>query len=368
MTINLPPQDDEIELSIFGPGYGESVLIHLGLGEWLVVDSCVDKSTKFPAPISYLRQIGLRPNNAVKIILASHWHDDHVRGLSAIFEQCESAQFFGSAALKHKEFLTLVKSHGSQIDEGVKEFAKIIDKIVDKAKRGSAGPNWAIENTRLWFRTHPTYPGEIFALSPSSDATTLALRELSQLIPSLGAKKNRPLALTPNHAAVVLNITIADQTVILGSDLEETSDAGTGWSVIVDSPARPTSRGQVFKIPHHGSANGHQLRVWNEMLHTHPLAVLTPFVNGRVALPSKQDVQRICALTSNAFCTAQVMPHRQKKRHGALDRTIKEVVRRIRIIHNVPGHVRLRKTLSDPSSSWRVELFDGAVPLKEAVA
>ncbi len=174
--------------------------------------------------------------------------------------------------------------------------------------------------------------------------------------------------MTPNHAAVVLNITVGSQTVILGSDLEETVNQATGWSVIVDSVARPTAKAQVFKVPHHGSANGHQPRVWNEMLHQDPFAVLTPFVNGSINLPTRQDVHRICQMTPNAFSTTRLTVDRQKKRHGALERTIKEVVRKIRTIPNVPGHIRLRKTLSNSDPAWQVELFDGAVPLSEAVA
>ncbi len=37
------PEPDEIEVSLIGPGYGESVLVHLGDGEWVVADSCVEK-------------------------------------------------------------------------------------------------------------------------------------------------------------------------------------------------------------------------------------------------------------------------------------------------------------------------------------
>lgn len=33
------PRLDEIEVSLLGPGYGESVVVHMGGGEWMVVDS-----------------------------------------------------------------------------------------------------------------------------------------------------------------------------------------------------------------------------------------------------------------------------------------------------------------------------------------
>jgi Metallo-beta-lactamase superfamily len=367
------PGNDEIEVSIFGPGYGETVIVHLGLGDWLIVDSCLDKSTNRPASVNYLHKIGVDPSSAVKILLASHWHDDHVGGLASVFEECQGAQFFCSVSLKSKEFLTLVRSVGTRsIDRGVQEFAKIVTLLRDRAssRRGDAqGPQWAMENSRLWRRDDGNFSAEIFALSPSSASMTLSFHEVSQLVPGVSQQKRRLVAMSPNQAAVVLWLGLGNQSIILGSDLEEeASDSTRGWSVIVDSKMRPTGMAQIFKIPHHGSVNAHHSRVWSEMLASKPLAVLTPFINGGIALPTQQDVRRICQMTPEAFSTARILFNQQKKRHGALDRTIKEVVRSIRTIPSAPGHVRLRRTLSDTNDCWRVELFDGAVKLSEAVA
>jgi hypothetical protein len=188
------PVDEEAEISVFGPGYGESVLIHLGFGDWLVVDSCVDKTRKNSAPITYLRSIGIDPSTAVKVIVASHWHDDHVRGLASIFEECTGAQFFCSVALRNDEFLTLVSAEKSSIEPRVREFAKILQLIQSRKELGrsqSAGPQWALENTRIWQRVGQPLSVEIFSLSPSSGAVTLALREFAQLLPQADQPKRQ---------------------------------------------------------------------------------------------------------------------------------------------------------------------------------
>ena len=39
------PSAREIEVSLFGPGYGECVLVHLGEGQWMIVDSCVEQGS-----------------------------------------------------------------------------------------------------------------------------------------------------------------------------------------------------------------------------------------------------------------------------------------------------------------------------------
>lgn len=98
-----PPQPHEIEISLFGPGYGECIVAHLGAGEWMIVDSCIDKSAR-PAALEYLRTIGVNASQHVKWVLATHWHDDHIRGLSDIVSECESAEFACSMALRNKEF------------------------------------------------------------------------------------------------------------------------------------------------------------------------------------------------------------------------------------------------------------------------
>jgi glyoxylase-like metal-dependent hydrolase (beta-lactamase superfamily II) len=88
-----PPQDDELEISIFGLGYGESILIHLGRQEWMIVDSCIDHASKQPSSLKYLHSIGVDPSESVKLIVATHWHDDHIRGLATIVDTCKVAQY-----------------------------------------------------------------------------------------------------------------------------------------------------------------------------------------------------------------------------------------------------------------------------------
>ncbi|MES9934905.1 MAG: hypothetical protein ABW153_00595, partial [Sedimenticola sp.] len=69
------PSSDEIEVCLFGPGYGEAIAVHLGEGKWITVDSCIEPSTKTPAILHYFQEIGVSLGD-VQTIIASHWHDD----------------------------------------------------------------------------------------------------------------------------------------------------------------------------------------------------------------------------------------------------------------------------------------------------
>ena len=159
-------------------------------------------------------------------------------------------------------------------------------------------------------------------------------------------------------------VCVENTRILLGSDLEETPNPNTGWSVIVDSNTRPSGKASVFKVPHHGSRNADQPRVWSEMIEDKPYAVLTPFNSGFTSLPTKRDAERICRRTENAYSTARLP--KAMKRNPTVERTIKEVTRKFRTISSAIGHVRLRKA-TDSDIPWAVDLIGDALPLDQLV-
>jgi glyoxylase-like metal-dependent hydrolase (beta-lactamase superfamily II) len=78
------PSREEIDVVVLGPGFGECILIHIGEGDWIVFDSCLQSGTDRSAALVYLDSIGVKPETAIKLICASHWHDDHVGGLARL--------------------------------------------------------------------------------------------------------------------------------------------------------------------------------------------------------------------------------------------------------------------------------------------
>jgi glyoxylase-like metal-dependent hydrolase (beta-lactamase superfamily II) len=100
------PDEDEIEVSIFGTGTGECLAVHLGLGKWILIDSCHLSNSKKPLNVSYLTNLGYNLSLSVKLIICTHWHDDHAIGLSDIFNDIDLPIVI-SAVLQKKEFLRL---------------------------------------------------------------------------------------------------------------------------------------------------------------------------------------------------------------------------------------------------------------------
>jgi len=377
-SLSDPPDRSEIEISLFGPGYGESLLIHVGDNNWLLVDSCIDPINKEPSPLKYLHEIGINPAEAIKLIVVTHWHDDHIRGLAEIFRNCELAEFASSAALQSKEFLTLVYALGRRSmmeTSGVHEFYNILE-ILKERQRSNGGNlvsfKLAIADRLIWKRTllaaGSNLASEVYSLSPSDASAILALKEIGNFLPKEHQPKTRVEARSPNHVAVVLWIRIGNIYILLGSDLEKTKDLNTGWSIIVDSNTRPQGKACIFKIPHHGSKSADYPYVWTEMLESDLLAVLTPFVLGNVTLPTKSDIERICNRTRNAYSTAFAVRKRTKKRSGIVEKTIRETVKSIREVNVSTGHIRLRTKGFHPPITWKVSLFGDAIPLNKFYA
>lgn len=119
-----PPAVDEIEVTLFGPGYGEAIAVHLGEGAWLLVDSCIDPDSKAPASGTYLEKIGVDAGQ-VRSIVASHWHDDHIRGISQLATRHPKADFVISAVFNDKEAGAFLAAYSgassSELARGAKE-------------------------------------------------------------------------------------------------------------------------------------------------------------------------------------------------------------------------------------------------------
>lgn len=357
------PAEDQIEVSVFGPGYGECVVVHVGAGKWIVVDSCIGKGRAEPAALEYLETLGVDLAEHVMYVVATHWHDDHVRGLARVFEACQKANLVLPSALSRKEFITLATGLGSRSmmkSSGVQE----LEGVLRELQRRSAVPVWAHADRTIY---HDGSHLRLVSLSPSDDAFTAVLKTFAELFPAEGQAKRRVVAPRPNHTAVVLHLTFGQQSVLLGSDLEERTAPFAGWSNILASRGRPCEPAAVYKIAHHGSANGDIPGIWTDLLLAEPVALLTPFANGSVRLPTEADVSRIAANTSRAYLTHAGGAGRTRHAESAVERTLSELAVRRFDAQPPMGHVRLRAKLETSGpEAWTVETSPNARLLRVA--
>ncbi len=351
------PRVDEIEVSVFGPGYGESIVIHAGLGDWVVVDSCQLPRDTTPVALQYLEAIGVNVETQLKLVVATHWHDDHIRGLAAIVERAQQARFVASMAMANSiDFLTAVSLDERRLlaqNSGVTEFAKIIRVLKARRQASATYPiEWALVDRTIWNR-----PGSINAtaqcLSPSDADFHLLLTRFQNLMPKPGTDVTSVPDESPNLSAVVVWMCCGQQEMLLGSDLENNANPHRGWSAILANVNRPTGRASVYKVPHHGSATAHEPQVWQQLLTTNPFAAVTPF-NHPPKLPQPAMIQTLRGLTANAFLTNVAGDEPTKFSDRTATKTIRDFKYSIRQPRHY-GQVRFRADAMRPNS-WSFEL------------
>ena len=361
MEVAAPDRDD-FELTLLGPGYGECALIHFGRGEWIVVDSCVDREGN-AAALSYLKLIGVDAAGSVKTIVVTHWHDDHIRGITKVISSCPRADFVCPAAFRQKEFLAFVAAYADgamMLHSGTQEIGKALALVNERRTTARL----ASEN-RLLLRRRGC---ELWALSPSDEAIRSALLHLAEQMPRPMESKTAVPAPTPNHLSVALLVQLAGTAILLGGDvLRFRADRKRGWLRIADLRREfdhPVS--DVVKVPHHGSSGADAPEMWDHLLRELPVAALTPFRQGGVSLPKAGDVRRICARTAEAYITSLPRHGRPPKRTSAVEKTIEGFLRNRRLQSPPLGRVTLRCS-SRERSRWTAQLAGAACRLHPGI-
>jgi hypothetical protein len=312
MTTNGAPASDEIEVSLFGPGYGESILIHIGAGEWVAVDCCRDQHSGDMPALAYLESLGLGPS-VIVLLVATHWHDDHVRGISELYAEATNAAFACPVALKDREFLAVLKApHRRNIDRasvgltsGVREMRTVFDEVERRKSDGMpASVRWALQDRTLYARDSVVARANVLALSPSDEAVRLAIEQMKAFL-EVGADKKRRVRTKKNEASAALWISVGSTSVLLGADLENTRNPLTGWTAAIHQLATQLEgSAELYKVAHHGSTNAHHDDIWSELLCAAPIAVLAPWQLADGALPTDDDLDRLCQLAGSVYVSA----------------------------------------------------------------
>lgn len=351
------PAKDISEVSLFGPGIGECIVIHLGNNKWFVIDSCRSPSSGKPVAIEYLEKLGVPTSTQVEGILITHWHGDHIDGAFDLIKECNNAKIYFSAALLEKEAIQLAKLYKkdlfSSTDKDIREFGEIIEYFYGQRDRSRLHPvhaNFTVRKT--------TAPLEIrlIVLSPSSQALAQSIANLVQRLPNAGDSRTRHVVgQSENLNAVALYFEFGSFSAILGSDLEETGNPDTGWSAVINSGISDDlslKPAKLFKVPHHGSVDGHSDLVWKLLLENKPLAITTPYYGGK-GLPTEQDVRRIRELSSEFWISVRPNSPKPWRRDNMVDREIQNVAKRRSVVRRRKiGHIQVR---SDGQGSLSVQ-------------
>jgi hypothetical protein len=313
--------------------------------------------------LSYLSRIGVDVATQVRLVVATHAHNDHFAGLARVFDACLAAKFVCSSALMSAEFIALTdfeeQDHAGLPTRAYSEYRKIFELVESREMNGIEPIEYAKAQQCLFKDSGPTIQCDVIALSPSNKAFKRAMRGLRKAVPVADVPSTlRPL--DANDFAIALWIEAEEKRLLLGADLPKGPD-GFGWHAVIAGP-RPSRKASVYKVSHHGSVTGHRDGVWSELLIKDPLALLTPYRNGPRTVPSEAERHRILSLTHQAYITAPPVDPSisatTRKERAAIGSLAKDVR-----TQGPMGHIRARSVIGD--DKWHVDLDGPAGQLEQ---
>jgi beta-lactamase superfamily II metal-dependent hydrolase len=230
---------DQLSVVVFGPGFGESIVVHAPPGKWLIVDSLVDSTDSSPVDPANSANPAIRLLHAHQAepaaLLLTHPHEDHAAGFDAFIERWTNAKigYLGEHRSPSGDRLTAPDFEQS-LRSGLAEHT--VSAILDAWERF---PN------RKW----DLLPGSAIDLG---QATVTVLGPSKRALKRARAGKN----VDTNALSVPLAIDWCGTRVVLGADLPAIE-----WQQIVkDLPRASPGDHHALKIPHHGSkAAQHEL-------------------------------------------------------------------------------------------------------------
>lgn len=352
----IKPKQGSLQVNVFGGGVGESIVIHLPEGKYIVVDSFTNFDTKRSVILDFLEFVGASLETDVLQIVVSHWHDDHISGIAKVIETCPNAKVICAAALMQKDFMKLVlaqRKHKPVLNNtptGVDEFFSI-SKILGQRKQATNvnGYTWAIPD-RVLFKDNSNNI-EIVCLSPSDQEFSQAVEKFASIVGAISVGQPKQAVCSdddPNDTAIALVINYKDTAIVLGSDLEQTGNDKTGWTAALNSQCFPKTKVKILKVPHHGSKNAFNQQFWDNHLEKNGIVALTPY--NRSHLPREIDKDRILSYSTNSFIGADKPKSKPKKRDLTIDKIVNESLKSRKIHDTKIGCIQI-DVPSDGSNS-----------------
>jgi hypothetical protein len=365
--------DNQVEISLFGPGAGECILIGIGRNNWYCVDSCIPRGESSPVALSYLHSQGIDVADSLKKIIVTHWHDDHIRGIADVYKQATNARLIISPFVKERDFIPLLKTYGSNTDTtiGTREILELLFLQEKRDKDFSlAIMNRTLDNSQLNISGF-IIDTRIISYSPTDRYTNACLKELGKLLASLPSSDLSFNLPDPNinFSSIVLFVEIGNFRVLLGSDMSVDSN-GLGWATIIDDPViKRNPRSDIYKVAHHGSVKSDSSRIWTELLNSNPKCILTPFTRGKNIVPNRKGIENIREKTTDAFISSYTKSNGKKRRQNEIQSTLTDFGIKPKYAFPKCGHIRLRSTIEGDNklSDWTIELSPEARKLSSII-
>ncbi len=359
---NIKPQADELEITLIGAGSdaGESVVVHLANGKWMIIDSC--KSGGEVLPLLYLskKEVDLKD---VAYVICTHWHTDHIEGLSEIIDGCKNAILGIPGFFKQeKVFKALFTDYYNRKSPVVREMVDSL-MIIKKRKGELRLPIYLGPRDEITDETINGVKVEVRSFSPADHVKELYDKMLAEST----LQKVATTDLEPNMCSSVLDITTDNQllSVLLGADLETNRkdernlDCKTlcdenlemGWCNVIKccNKYKERTKYNYIKAAHHSSINGYCPElIDNKVDKEQTFITTTAFENNAdVRLPEELMLRKYQSICDNYYITAS---HRKplsvKDKNSELEGMKNKGVQEIKVYKPECGVITTRYNIS----------------------
>ncbi|MCB2190321.1 MAG: hypothetical protein KQI62_02075 [Deltaproteobacteria bacterium] len=334
LSKNLP-SDEEVEITIIGPGYGESIILNIpGVGVG-IIDSCQSRinDTNYVLPLEYLKY--LYPDlDKISFLLLTHPHKDHYLGLDSILQYYRGnvqrvCWYAGHGTVELKKYLARERIAGYDKLEGFIPVLKAMEKAVAEGATGKKLTELTnvVMPTKVYTKNFGWVDTSILALSPSFDSERKYTEALFNSIAKTGeiSVPIRDSAL--NRISVVLLIHFGQIKIVLGGDLEVELDEKIGWKRIYTCDEIPSINANIFKVSHHGSENGFYEPIWEELTKTHnTVGLIAPFDRTIEGLPTVEQIKVYQEVCDTIYITSSI--NNTDKLHRYYKKRIADQLRR----------------------------------------
>lgn len=287
---------DHLAIFAFGPGIGELVLVRVPPDLWLVLDGCGAGDADYaPAVLEHYGHA--RPH----IIVLTHPHDDHSRGLARLIE--------ASTPPERKEIwprigMVLPPGHDVASRSGGFVAGVTLQAIAAVESRWSASPacRWDVD------------AGEV---EPLGDATLRVLSPREEVRAEQMKRWKAGRGFDKNVISTALFLEWHGRRIVLGSDLVEAPKEGWSHCLVLDPELGDHD---YLKVPHHGSDEALHDGVLRPRARVpDPLRVFTPYSRSRLPrFAAGVGAHRVASLGGTAYLTG--LPRRHEIQSGQPER------------------------------------------------
>ena len=357
------PLASELEVSLFGgQKQGESIVVHLGDDNWMIVDSFRGIKSKTPIALDYLNSIGVAYDK-VKVIVLTHYHRDHSKGIVDIASACSNAEVWIPSVFDGASFLVLMKK---LVRIKNTKFNPLLDlnELFKKDDSGEIELKRCKQDLVLYKSAVGENVVEVIGLSPNDKTIKLFEQDVKKVIEEGNEISELVDTKDPNNQSIVLLLKTRGFNVLLTGDLEDDTE-DIGLQSILKSKLLGKEKSAVFKVPHHGSENGYNKKVWDHFIkEDESILILTPIKTGSTILPKESMIDRLRTDYKNlAFITSDPYDGKGGFKHKENTRRILRGLNlNIKKNQDYFGQIRIRKDVKSISKPV-CEIFDKALEI-----